>query len=337
MTRRKHEIYTVLDKLWAENGGNKIPTGKEITERLDREGYLRGSPNQLYQYRDAWIKERGISQEALEQGEAESSDQALIKAATEASYAVIRKKANEEIAKIKEELEPQIHSLTEQLQTITQQYDELRQQHTQQTQALADSQKACQLTTELLDQTKKENHTLKAVLEATQKEANGWRDQVLSAHNALQQSINEELDKLAQDQKTVTENYAQELSSTRTLMESSRHDFIVEITNFKVAQEKWSQQVTELREEKQQAVTQVTALQKENQEKMELIHTLQQQNQHLLTQIQELTQTIHAWNATLQTEQSARNHEQIASKEEITQLIKELPDRLRPLLQQRQA
>ena len=120
-------------------------------------------------------------------------------------------------------------------------------------------------------------------------------------------------------------------------MASSRHDFIVEVTNFKVAQEKWSQQLATLREEKQQATTQVTTLQKENQEKIDLIHTLQQQNQHLLTQIQELTQAIHVWSAALQTEQSERSHAQTASKEEITQLIKELPDRLRPLLQQRQA
>ena len=64
-TRRENEVWQACDDLWALNANLEALKGDEIRDRLLKLGYKKGSPNEIYKYRQTWKESRGVSEKAL--------------------------------------------------------------------------------------------------------------------------------------------------------------------------------------------------------------------------------------------------------------------------------
>ncbi len=64
-TRRENEVWQACDDLWALNASLEALKGDHIREQLVKLGFKKGSPNEIYKYRQTWRESRGISEKAL--------------------------------------------------------------------------------------------------------------------------------------------------------------------------------------------------------------------------------------------------------------------------------
>jgi hypothetical protein len=64
-TRREHEVWQACDDLWALNASLEALKGDHIRDQLVKLGFKKGSPNEIYKYRQTWRESRGISEKVL--------------------------------------------------------------------------------------------------------------------------------------------------------------------------------------------------------------------------------------------------------------------------------
>lgn len=114
-TRRENEVWQACDDLWALNASLEALKGDQIRDQLLKLGYKKGSPNEIYKYRQTWRESRGISEKSLSQT-AEVADP--ISRAVSLVYEQIQSEAQQKITLIQNESSTQLEKLTQQNQEL---------------------------------------------------------------------------------------------------------------------------------------------------------------------------------------------------------------------------
>lgn len=124
-TRRESEVWKACDDLWAQSASVRTLTGDNIRDQLLRLGYKRGSPNEIYRYRNSWKDSRGISdQDSSTQDQIKASDP--ISRAVSLVYDQMRSQAADTLEQLKEDYETRLgeaQSKLESLQASVSQYE----------------------------------------------------------------------------------------------------------------------------------------------------------------------------------------------------------------------
>jgi chromosome segregation ATPase len=106
-TRRESEVWQACDDLWAHSASPRHLTGDNIRDQLLKIGYKRGSPNEIYRYRNSWKESRGISEQGeAAEGDVKSSDP--ISRAVSMVYDQMRTQTSEALDKLTEDYETRL-------------------------------------------------------------------------------------------------------------------------------------------------------------------------------------------------------------------------------------
>lgn len=107
-TRRESEVWQACDDLWAGRNSVRALTGDNIRDQLVKLGYKRGSPNEIYRYRNSWKDSRGIVDEegGSTGGEIQTSDP--ISRAVSLVYDQMRSQASDALEKITADYEDRL-------------------------------------------------------------------------------------------------------------------------------------------------------------------------------------------------------------------------------------
>ncbi len=114
-TRRENEVWQACDDLWALNANHDALKGDEIRTQLIKLGYKKGSPNEIYKYRQTWKESRGISEMAVVEAGQQSDP---ISRAVSLVYEQIQLEAAQKITAIQTDSESQVQILKEQNQEL---------------------------------------------------------------------------------------------------------------------------------------------------------------------------------------------------------------------------
>lgn len=126
-TRRENEVWQACDDLWALNSSNlEALKGDAIRDQLIKLGYKKGSPNEIYKYRQSWKESRGVHEKSLAQT-VEVADP--ISRAVSLVYEQIQTQAGQKITAIEQETGSKIAVLEQHCQELETQHAALEQTH----------------------------------------------------------------------------------------------------------------------------------------------------------------------------------------------------------------
>lgn len=265
LTRRAREYFEVLDSLREEGYATyeewqlldpkkqaETPrmTVRTIEDALLEYGYSKGSSNEQKKYRILWMNERGILPEAENSQARLIQDDPIVGAAT-----AIRKQLQDEAAKeiaeekrkadeIVKEVNAKYSNLQTQLTNLNDKYSESLREN----EALKN--KLEKLEANLLSAIKDKIH-LESDLEAKSRE--NLKDKVDHAKFIADEAIkSQELKKDNQDKiDSLTKRYQEDMSALKEINErheKQRHDYIVEIDNYKVQKINLEKEIGKFRE-----------------------------------------------------------------------------------------
>ena len=247
-SRREREVWEACDELWEElqEEGLSISelTGERLKSKLVDLGYKRGNQGQIYQYRNSWQLSRGIEENddlMLEERNAFLSEK--VQKAVDLLFKEIQAEADAKITRSKDELEVKLKEYSNKYDVIKKENEVLLNKLDEALQGL-DAIK--QTSTELSSRLSKEKHEHEITKEKLNNtEANYSQLKINSEKSErLLNERNEKDKKEAQNQMDgLVDALKKDMSALKEQSENKRHQYIAEIENLKVANNKLDRQL----------------------------------------------------------------------------------------------
>lgn len=236
-TRREREIWEACDVLLTNLNEVKAVTGEKIMSQLLELGYKKGCANEIYKYRRTWWALRGFTEEQAKGiTNSQSTVQSFsdpIKRAVSIVQEELKTEANLEIEKIKETFEQQISELTEKTQQLEDLLDKTRLEREELSKEKDLVHQRVEAKSKEIEQLVKQNQEIEHNLSNKHQETEFLKQ----AHEDKVQDIKKHFSAVeAQQQEkisTLEKVYDDSISHMKTIMESNRHDFMLEKEKFK--------------------------------------------------------------------------------------------------------
>lgn len=261
-TRRESEIWEVCDALYIElEEDAQGITGDKITTMLLEFGYKKGSPNEIYRYRQTWKEARGIDKVGISYQPMEISDP--LSRAVQLVKEEIEKEARAEIDELKANYAAKLKSLEESQQLTQAELLSFIDKHDEVTLSFNHARAQAEKLTELNKSVADDNRLLTQQNTFLQEQLTTHQTKYEQTLSQLQALVSAQQELHTEQLSSLQNAWQQSISDYKELMESQRHKYIVEIENLKAEAEQATQK-----------------LQIVESEKLAIQHTLSQMKQH---------------------------------------------------------
>lgn len=247
-SRREREVWEACDELWEElqEEGLSISelTGERLKSKLVDLGYKRGNQGQIYQYRNSWQLSRGIGESEdliLEERNAFLSEK--VQKAVDLLFKEIQAEADAKIIRSKDELEVKLKEYGNKCDVIKKENEVFRNKLDE---AIQELNVVKQTNTELASQLSKEKHEHEITKERLNNIEVNYNQLKVNSEKSerLLNERNEKDKKEAQNKMDgLVDAHKKDMSALKEQSENKRHQYIAEIENLKVANNKLDRQL----------------------------------------------------------------------------------------------
>lgn len=242
-TRKEREVWHALGSLLEQDFRPDDMTGEIIADRLLALGYNRGSNSDIYRFKRTWLAAQNgpIEQDNHPGSHYQRTLSDPITQAAQVLQEKLKSEAQLEIDKVKKDADEKIHhaqATMKKLECIlaeaTEKNERLQQQLSQLEKEKNDLSKSFQQEVTHHHGTQQREVTLRDQIEVSERNYESF----ISDLKSTQKESN---DHLKQQLSEMTSNHKSEISDYKTLLESQRQQYSVQLDNFKVENEKLNQ------------------------------------------------------------------------------------------------
>lgn len=237
-TRREQEVWQACDDLWAQGVPFQKISLEAISAHLLELGYKKGSPNQIYQYKETWKKNRNIPDNRMNSQMLGMPLTDTISRAVALVREELQAEAQQKIREIQEEADQQILTSKEQYEIVKSQLQEIIKRSEQKETALQQAEQANKELQFLWQEEQKAHKAAAAQAEANEKFLQQYREDSKGQLTQLEKSYQNRIQELNQQLNQLTKNYKEEMNTLKTDMETQRHQWIIENDKLKTNNQK---------------------------------------------------------------------------------------------------